>query len=149
MVVALLFIFTGPWLVYLVCPVPDQLAEYRNYSMCAGFALLFAQLPWPLWFPLMLLLAGQTYAHAHHWKNFHAMWMKAKDTTSGDKSRAYQEIGAWLKVSGKPLEAEPWFRQAIELNPRLGPAIENLAMVCVENGRLDEGVEWLETAVER
>ena len=38
--VALILLFTGPWLVYLILPVPDQLAEYRNYSMVAGFALL-------------------------------------------------------------------------------------------------------------
>ncbi len=30
----------GPWLVYVVCPVPDQLMEYRNYPAIAGFSLL-------------------------------------------------------------------------------------------------------------
>lgn len=42
--IPLLLILLGPWLIYLLCPVPDQLMEYRNYSMTAGFSLIIASI---------------------------------------------------------------------------------------------------------
>lgn len=146
---ALILIFTGPWLVYLFVPVPDQLAEYRNYVMCAGFALLASLLPWPFWFFAGVLGATMTPVHALAWTGFTAMWTRAKECTSGDRSRAYQELGAWKKIEGNNAEAEPLFREAIRLNPRLAPAMENLAVVLLQTGREEEGLRVLETMVER
>src|SRR6185369_11120397 len=83
---ALLLIFTGPWLVYLVVPVPDQLAEYRNYSMVAGFALLASLVPWVLWAPLMAYFVGMSHSHAMAWTDQITFWKKALKTASGDKS---------------------------------------------------------------
>lgn len=136
---ALLLIFTGPWLVYLLIRVPDQLAEYRNYSMCAGFALLASQLPFYIWPQVLCILLTMSHVHAGVWREALTMWRYAKDRTSGDRSRVEQEVGAYLKIAQKNDEAEPHLRKAIALNPRLAPAIENLASICMQNGRHDEG----------
>ncbi len=127
--VALILLFTGPWLVYLLVPVPDQLAEYRNYSMVAGFALLASLTPDWLWVPLMAYFCAMSHHHAMAYTDQIAFWKYANTHTSGDRSRSFQEIGAFLKISGKNEEAEPYFVKALNLNPKLAPAMENLANI--------------------
>jgi len=146
---ALLLIFTGPWLVYLLIPVPDQLAEYRNYSMVAGFALLASLLPWPLWTPLLAYFVGMSHVHAMAWTDQITFWKKALKTGSGDRSRANQEVGAVLKISGNNAAAEPYFLEALRLNPRLAPALENLTSIYFLTGREKEGFITAEVLVER
>lgn len=147
--VALLLVFTGPWLVYLIVPVPDQLAEYRNYSMVAGFALLASLLPWLAWTPMLAYFLGMAHVHAMSWTDQITFWRKAKDSGSGDKSRATQEIGAFLKIGGKLQESEPYFLEAIRLNPNLAPAMENLANVYFMTDRKDECYAMVDTLVSR
>lgn len=146
---ALLLIFTGPWLVYLMVPVPDQLAEYRNYAMVAGFALLASLLPWLVWTPLLAYFIGMAHSHSLAWTDQITFWKKALSTASGDKSRANQEIGAFLKIAGDNQKAEPYFEEAIRLNPNLAPAMENLANIYFMTDRAERGFELLDQLIER
>lgn len=141
-ILAGILILTGPWLVYLVCPVPDQLMEYRNYSQIAGFALMLALLPFA-WF-LIPVFFGMTALKAWVWRSRIEMWKESADHASGDRSRALQEVGAWLKMEGKCWEAEPYLRDAVRLNPFLAPAWDNLAFVELETGRTEQGIATLE-----
>ncbi len=63
-ILAGILILCGPWMIYLVCPVPDQLMEYRNYSMVAGFSLLLAAVPsaWILLPALFVLTAVRAFS---------------------------------------------------------------------------------------
>lgn len=140
-VVAIL-ILAGPWLIYLVCPVPDQLMEYRNYSIVAGFALLIAAVP-SVYVVLPFFLA-LTAIRSFPWSSRVEMWKEAARCASGDPSRALQEIGAWLKLDGKRWEAEPYLKDAVKANPRLAPAWDNLAWVQLETGRTEKGIATLE-----
>ena len=139
--VAILVLF-GPWLVYLACPVPDQLMEYRNYSMMAGFTLLIAAVPFA-WFVLPFFFA-LTAIRSFPWSSRIEMWKESVRCASGDPSRSLQEVGAWLKIEGRRWEAESYLKEAVKVNPRLAPAWDNLAWVRMETGRTEEGIQTLE-----
>ena len=150
---AVALLLLGPWLVYLVCPVPDQLAEYRNYSMLSGMAILatmsFGQFPTPFGFAIAVGLFGATLAlacagAAMNWSDPIAMWSASARNASGDRSRAYQEMGAWWKFKGELQSAENVLRQALQLNPNLAPALNNLAWICLQTERTDEGIRLME-----
>ncbi len=149
--VPVMLIFLGPWLVYLVCPVPDQLIEYRNYSSTAGFALLGA---WTLdsipfgWYLLIPMMAWTAFL-AHAWSDPVEMWSSARRKTSGDPSRALQDLGAHWRLAGQLWPAEQCLLQAIEVNPNLGPALNNLGWVYADQGKLPEAVRYLEMCIER
>lgn len=152
-------LLAGPWMVYLVCPVPDQLMEYRNYSQTYGFVLLLMILvsePW-VWM-LMVWFAVRTAVLAWNWADSVRMWEYARKHTSGDPSRACQEIGALSKVRGETWTAEVALREAVELNPKLAPAMNNLGTLMLEKASREtprreewwqEGRYWLERCVER
>ena len=150
---AVALLLLGPWLVYLLCPVPDQLAEYRNYSMLSGMAILatvsFDQFPTPFGFAIAVSLFSGTLAlacvgAAMNWSDPIAMWSARARNASGDRSRAYQEMGAWWKFKGELQSAENVLRQALQLNPDLAPALNNLAWICLQTKRTDEGIRLME-----
>lgn len=136
----------GPWLVYLLIPVPDQLMEYRNYSMTAGFALLLAMLPLYIACPLLLLFAVYSHREATCWSDAKLLWERAMRSTSGDRSRAPQEIGAILKLRGQDAEAEPYLQLAVNWNSRLAPAVNNLAWIWIARGDT-RGLKLMESCV--
>lgn len=155
--VPIIFLMVGPWLVYLVCPLPDQMMEYRNYSMTAGFALVFASLSIRIENPAvsailvaasLAAMAVSTAEKASNWSDTVTMWTVSGENAYGDRSRAWQEAGAWLYAMDKNFpQAETCFRKAIELNPRLAPALENLARLSVVTGRFEESIGWMEQAL--
>jgi len=144
-----LFVLVGPWLVYIIARVPDQLMEYRNYAMTAGFSLLFLSTSPFLLIPLILVLGSIALLRAQAWRGPDTFWEAATREFSGDPSRAWQELGACFKLKGDSPNAERCFRKAIELNPQLGPAMNNLAWVLTDQGRIDEGIAMMEQCVER
>lgn len=136
----------GPWLIYLLCPVPDQIVEYRCYSMCAGMAIGLAVLmdraPALLWLPLLAGFAALTASRATAYSSPIRFWTEAAAHSSGDPSRAFQELGAWTKVNAKsPADlsaAEKYFREALRINPKLGPALNNLGWILIQKRWMGE-----------
>lgn len=163
-VVAIVLILCGPWLVYLACPVPDQIVEYRVYSMAAGLALILGSIvergPSWVWLFLILGFASLSAIRASAYSSVIRFWTEASAHSSGDASRAFQELGAWTKANAKDLvdlgASEKYLREAIRLNPKLGPALNNLAWVLIQrtwvkNGGKEvdpEGVSLLEWCTE-
>lgn len=139
--VPVLLILLGPWLIYLVCPVPDQLIEYRNYASTAGFALLlaaaFSPAPAYLWGTLLASFGVISARYAYNWISPTEMWTAAACHSSGDPSRAYQELGAWWKIQNEIFRAEAALRDAVRVNPRLGPAMNNLAWILHDRARTE------------
>jgi Tfp pilus assembly protein PilF len=145
--VAVILILAGPWLIYLLIPVPDQLMDYRNYSIVAGFALIAAAIISTFSYPLFfLVLAWSIYSAflAGYWETPIAFWTAATFSTSGEPSRAYGELGAYHKLAGDNRIAETYLREAIRLNPRFGPALNNLAWVMAGYGKWEEARQLLE-----
>ena len=126
-----LSLLLGPWTVYLVCRVPDQICEYRSYSSLAGMALFGG-----LYIKdaaagsgILLTAAILTAYHAYPWSKETRMWARASTAYSGDPSRAYGELGAHYKLQGDGFRAEMALRDAVRINPGFGPALNNLAWV--------------------
>ena len=154
--IPMLFVLFGPWLVYLLCPVPDQLAEYRNYSKVAGFALILVSVfnePWTypalVWLTAFAYCGAATALYAYHWSDPLTMWQTALVHTSGDPSRAHQEVGAYYKLRGENSTAKIYFQEAIRLNPRLGPAINNLAWILWQENKQKEALITMQLCTER
>lgn len=136
--IPLLLIYVGPWLVYLVCPVPEQIAEYRNYASVAGFALWLAPIadhfPYA-WYAVLPVFALVTFERARSYVGPRAFWEVAAGHTSGDKSRAFGELGAyWWLMKGDLIASDIALKEAIRLNPKFGPAMSNRASVLFNKG---------------
>jgi tetratricopeptide (TPR) repeat protein len=128
-----LLLLLGPWTVYLLCRVPDQICEYRSYSSLAGMVLLASFYIKDGWTLVSLACVVATASHAWAWSSPTRMWQKAALKFSGDPSRANGELGAHYKIEGKYFEAELALRHAIRLNPNFGPALNNLSWILWEN----------------
>jgi tetratricopeptide (TPR) repeat protein len=55
-------------------------------------------------------------------------------------SRALQELGAYWKLEGQTFVAEGCLKDALKKNPKLGPAMVNLAWIYADQGKLDEAI---------
>lgn len=126
-----LILLAGPWTVYIVCRAPDQICEYRSYASLAGMVLLIAPLVDGVWaWAAILGAAGAaTAVRSSVWQSGIALWAAAARHSSGDPSRAHGELGAYFKIQGDHFRSEAALRDAIGINPRFGPALNNLAWI--------------------
>jgi tetratricopeptide (TPR) repeat protein/uncharacterized membrane protein (DUF441 family) len=62
-------------------------------------------------------------------------------------SRAHANLGATLVEAGRPAEAEPYLRRALEIRADYPEAQSGLGVALCMQGRLEEGVSHLERAV--
>src|SRR5216117_524119 len=90
-----------------------------------------------------------TFRKARLWSSGIAIWTAATLQGRGEKSRAWQELGAHYKVGGDRERAAACFARSLTLNPRLAPALRNLAWVRVEQGRMNEALDLLRLCTER
>ena len=146
-------ILLGPWLVYLLIPVPDQLAEYRNYSMISGFSLLITpvllQMPVVAAAAVLVMMSVWTAWETLCWSDVVKMWEKAAVTATGDASRALGEIGAAHKLSGRTFQAELALIDAVRVNPSFGPAVNNLAWIFSDRGEHDRAIDSMKDVLAR
>lgn len=141
----LLLVWMGPWWIYVAAPVPDQLFEHRYYASAFGWSLLgpLAGFRFEIWTAILITLASLTVWNANAWRDGVLMWTACLRRGSGEKSRAWQELGAEYKITGHPDKAIPCFQKALELNPRLAPAMRNLAWLAVDQRRMEDAESWL------
>lgn len=66
-----------------------------------------------------------------------------------DWSELYPLLGAALQMDGRPAEALPWYRQALELDPKNPSHSYNLATALKEAGLLQEAAEYFATLLEK
>ncbi len=140
-------ILCGPWLVYVVFRIHEPLAEYRNYAIVAGFALLLAHaamwsLPWLVWF------AYRSWALSHSYRTAEAFWERATTTGLGDKSLAWHNLATYYWQKGRLEKAIEAAQQAIALNPNANSPLNNLASWFLESGKPDEALRHMQLAAE-
>lgn len=144
----LILFWLGPWLVYVVIRVPDALMEYRNYSsilgLAMGFGLLALSLPVPAVVLILALAASLSAYRSFGWASPRAFWSIAIHTGIGEKSRAFQELGATYREEGDLKTAIRYFEEAVQMNPRLAAARYNLAWSYAQLNRFDEAIALLE-----
>lgn len=142
-------ILIGPWILYILFQTADILMEYRNYHSGVGIALLLGLLPISIGWVLALFLACRTYQLARCCANPNLWWEKCLKSGAGEKSRAWQEWASEHRQAKRLEEARYGYRKALNLNPDLCPARQNLAWLNVQQGFLEKGLEEINIAVER
>jgi len=146
----LILIFISPWIAYLILPTPEQLTETRGYAI--GLAIPFLVTTFATDISMIVLIALSiimTWRSAGHWSSLERIWKRSLSTGCGEKSRAWQELGAAYRDLGRLDDAILAFREALRLNDRLAPAYRNLARMCAVAGHLPESIDLLKRAVER
>lgn len=96
-----------------------------------------------VWLLIVLWFTVLSVVSISYWKTPIALWTAATFRTSGEPSRAFGELGAYYKLKGDNHTAEIHLREAIRLNPKFGPALNNLAWICFDSGRTEEAIELL------
>lgn len=143
-----MILLVGPWIVYAVIPVPDQLMHYRNYSMLAGIALLVASFPWwcvaviPLWAVMSSRMAAC-------WASNLDMWTEAIRTAAGNPARAWGELGAHLMAHpSRDADALSALKNAVAHNPHHELAYENMAALHLRRNEAGDALSVMEKALQ-
>jgi tetratricopeptide (TPR) repeat protein len=142
-------ILLGPWLLYIAFTSSDILMEYRNYHSATGISLLLGLLPIDLIWVLAPLLATRTFILSYDVRNPIAFWDRCLKSGGGEKSRAWQEWASNQREGKRFPEARYGYGKALDLNPDLCPARQNLAWLNVQEGKDKEGLVEIRKAVKR
>jgi len=130
----LILALVGPSLLYMVFLNADILMEYRNYHSSVGIALLLALLS-----PLIAIpLAIRTLYLAKAASSPSNFWARCIKSGSGEKSRAWQEWASEQRERRNLKEARTGYMKALELNPKLCPARQNLSWLNMQEGQPEE-----------
>ena len=65
-----------------------------------------------------------------------------------DEARAHGHVGLALFTAGRPIQAEPYFVQAVELDPLYADGRLGLGVVRMQQERYDEALEHLQVVTE-
>jgi tetratricopeptide (TPR) repeat protein len=71
-----------------------------------------------------------------------------KDATAHSAEATFLQSSQAAMARGDWLEAERWYRSALERDPRRFDALANLGLVCIRTGRLEEAAPLLRQALE-
>ena len=151
--VPLLLVCVSPVVLYWFFPMPDAVMEYRAYASLAGIAVLFALLlsSFPVWAGTSLLLyfGYRTFKRAFDYQTPLAYWLGCVRDGSEKNQRVLTNIGASYQLNGDFEMAKRWFQRALDVNPNIGPAMANLALMEWRAGSAQKAVEILENCVQR
>ncbi len=158
------------WLAYAVTLLPmggiihngDQIAADRySYLSCIGWAILAgAAVRWWIETPragramrsltaallvaLPAILVRQTWSQTRIWRDAETLWTRAIEVEPSPV--ALCNLGTALFHRGDLPGAEARFRRAIAINPRYGPAHNNLGGALVDQRRYEEAIQEFLTA---
>lgn len=136
---ALAIIAISPSIVYWFIPLRDAIYEYRCYLSLAGACILAALIFTPL--PVVLyvaipLFAFQSYARAHDFAHPIGVWSGAVRDGSDRKVRVLTNLAACYQLYGDEANARLWNARVLELDPKNGPAMVNMALLEARTGNL-------------
>ena len=95
----------------------------------------------------ILALTGASHLQTHHWRSDEALWRHAVDVTT-DNDFANGQLGDCCAVQGKLAEAEPFYREALRINPQIPGVLSNLGVVLRSLGRPMDAEPYLRKAIE-
>jgi tetratricopeptide (TPR) repeat protein len=90
-------------------------------------------------------LAALSFQQTRYWKSDEALWQHTVAVTH-ENDFGNGQLGDSLAVAGKLNEAEPYYREALRLNPNLAGVLNNLALVKRNQGNLAESESLLKRA---
>jgi tetratricopeptide (TPR) repeat protein len=125
-----------------------------GFSMCAIWALAEGlkalRFRWVCpaiavcWIVMLALVARM---QTSHWRSDEALWRHAVDvTTTNDFGNG--QLGDSFAVQGKLAEAEPFYREALRINPNLPGVLNNLGFVLRSLGKPMDAEPYLRKALE-
>ena len=116
----------------IVWALPERLPRWARIGSTA------------LWIGLLTLLAR---AQTTHLRNDEALWRRTLEVTS-ENDFGNGQMGDAYAVQNRIDEAEPHYREALRINPRLPGVLNNLAFVLRSRGKFSEAEPILRQAIE-
>lgn len=137
--IALVMIALSPAVVYWCIPLRDALYEYRAYLALAGFCVLASLVFTPL--PLVLylaipLFAIQSFTRARDFAHPVTVWGGCVRDGSDRKVRVLANLAAYYQLYGDEPNARIWNTRVLEIDPKNGPAMVNMALLEARTGNL-------------
>ena len=125
-----------------------------GFSICAIWLLADAfKSPRVRWvgaafgFAWIFALTGAARMQTQHWRSDEALWRHTVDvTTHNDFGNG--QLGDSYAVQGKLSEAEPFYREALRINPNLPGVLNNLGFVLRSLGKPMDAEPYLRKALE-
>jgi tetratricopeptide (TPR) repeat protein len=128
-----------PQIGFSICAIwalADGLKALRFRWICPAIALC--------WIAVLALVARM---QTNHWRTDEALWRHTVDvTTSNDFGNG--QLGDAFAVQGKLAEAEPFYREALRINPNLPGVLNNLGFVLRSLGKQMDAEPYLRKALE-
>ena len=141
-----------------IIPLPDVMAEHRSYLPSVGIILLLvcgadlirshlSRSRW--WAPIMPVLLsawvvslGTATTTRHEvWRTALSLWTDTVAKSPG-KYRPWHNLGCHYNSHGKPDDAVSCFKKALEIEPRLVIAYENIASIQNVRSNFSEALEF-------
>ncbi|MCX6305023.1 MAG: tetratricopeptide repeat protein [Bacteroidetes bacterium] len=144
--------FLVPSFVTLNNQIPN-FSEHRSYLSLAGILIFFMgcgpvkkanfshKIPLLFLGGLLLLFTVLTFLHTRHFRDQFAFWQNAVDS-SPSHAFNYNNLGAMYFLKGEFVQAEPYFRKALKINPVEPMANSNTGLICMNTDRPDEAEKY-------
>ncbi len=141
-----------------IIPIPMLIDEYRVYLPSVGAFMAIAtgmftldrrlrnkmpqvsSIAMPVFFLIILVLSGTTFARNIVWKQEITLWEDAVKK-SPNKSRPHNNLGTFYKNLGRLNESLKEYQTALLLNPDYADARNNLGVAFFKKGWTDKAIE--------
>ena len=94
----------------------------------------------------ILFLGSMTIARQGVWRNNRTLWQDTL-TRSPNTATAHSSLGEWYGGQGLHQKAEQEFKKTLEIDPQSTPALANLGIIALKQGRVQKAKELLEHAI--
>jgi Tfp pilus assembly protein PilF len=122
---------------FLMCMENSYLNKIRFDKGYAGWILILVV----VLFSVLTIVNGQNY------KDEMAFWSRGLET-SPHSAKVHFQMGAYYQIDGKMEDAEKEYKTAIELNPEMPDAHNNLGKLLIARGQFDEAENLLRKELE-
>lgn len=140
--------FLSPMLIYLVVPLEDPLMDYRNYlGMIGGIGLLLTLLQFaPYWIggALIVYLFVKAWPRVGRFRTPITFWVGCMKDGSEESPYVLTQLATSFHMMMDLKSAEHYNKKALELDPTINQAWNNLATIYNQQDKVTECVDTLE-----
>ncbi len=146
-------VFGAGWFAAFLAPALNlvllegrPIAEQRLYLPLAGLALAAAaglrtRARRGLWLAAVLVFCALAGQRVFAWRDSRTLWFD-NVRHAPEKTKSRNNLGRAYGRAGRYALAEAQFRKALQVNPRFGDAMYNMAAVCQSRGELAQANVW-------